>query len=82
MDLLKQLQFHFKALLRRCELDAYMDDEMRSHIVGKKSPSPLVMDPVYLSLVLSISNVFGFRSPQVIGTPESCGACSGCNRTL
>lgn len=39
-------------------------------------PSPLFMVTV-LDSVLSIFSCCFVRSPQVIDTPESCGACSG-----
>ncbi len=48
----------------------------RGSVPGAHSPFPHFLDPQYLRL-FTVS-CFGFRSPQVIGSPESCGACSGC----
>ena len=42
-------------------------------------PFPPFYGPTVVESGLSIFSCSFFQSPQVIDTPESCGACSGCN---
>ncbi len=75
---LRQLfgDFAFDAILQVQELLKNVCGDPKKAKDDEYFPSPLFMVTV-LDSVLSIFSCCFVRSPQVIDTPESCGACSG-----